>query len=200
MREFFKNHPIVTYNDRLVRNILLNARITREVLEDNSNFYPYTLSDGEMPTHVAFNYYDSVDYVWLVFFSNNIIDPYTDWYKSQEQFNQYIDKKYGSYFEAQNLTLYYRHPDYDYLMTPDTYDILQNALRGEDGEILEGEDGEVLVAETASDAELEYLNGWEPLKAYDWEVEQNESRRTIQLIDKRYAARLSLELEKKLAA
>jgi hypothetical protein len=176
--KYFKNFPLVEYNGTALRNILLKTSILDEVFLDSTTFYEYLVEDGEKATHVAFNYYGSIDYVWLVYFSNRIKDPYFDWYLSNEEFEIFLAKKYGSVTESQqevvdwNLTVNGRVVSTVSPRTKQYYD--------DEGDLPE-----------------EYV--FQPVYAYDVEFDKNEARRRIKLIDKKYATRISNELEKALS-
>lgn len=67
------------------------------------------MKEGERATNLAFNYYDELDSVWMVYFSNDVIDPYYDLAISDSDFNKFITTKYGSIANAQMRTYAYRH-------------------------------------------------------------------------------------------
>jgi hypothetical protein len=104
--QYFKNFPIVNYNGISLRNIMLKSSFLSELFLSSQGFYDYLLEDGDRPTTVAYNYYGSIDYAWLVILANQIIDPYFEWPLSSEEFDNYIITKYGSidasrgYFDA----------------------------------------------------------------------------------------------------
>jgi len=77
-RQYFKNFPIVNYNGISLRNIMLKSSFIREILL-SSSLYDYTVPEGERITTVAYDYYGSVDYAWLIMISNQLIDPYFQW-------------------------------------------------------------------------------------------------------------------------
>jgi hypothetical protein len=169
MKQYFANHPVITYRGLNIRNLMLNAQVVKGVLRKTSVVYPYTLEEGDTPTMIAYDYYGSVDYVWLVLMSNNMIDPYTDWYKSQIDFDAYIDKKYGSYPYAMSTTHHYKHSDPEYpMITPTTYQYMTAEEQGQ----------------------------CTPVSIYDYEQQRNEERRIINLIDSAHAPRIALELER----
>lgn len=56
----------------------------------------YLIKDGENPEDVAYKLYNNPSLHWTVLISNNIIDPYNDWYMSQAVLNAYVDEKYGA--------------------------------------------------------------------------------------------------------
>jgi len=62
---------------------------------------PYTVEEGERPEDIANFYYGSVDYSWLVYMANNIIDPYHEWPLNTQEFNDMLIEKYA---EASGVT------------------------------------------------------------------------------------------------
>jgi hypothetical protein len=136
-------------------------------------FYTYEVKDGERPTVVAFNYYGSIDYVWLVYLSNQITDPYFEWPLSSQELDSHIIKKYGSIEESQQTIVEYKniYDKYD-TTTLDTFEYYQQ-----------------------NNISTEFLT---PVYAYDKEAELNEQRRNIQLVPSSFAEQLARELEKSL--
>jgi len=62
----------------------------------------------------------------MIYLTNNIVDPYYDYYKSAEDFKNYMETKYGSNSNARSITLFYRlnwHED-ERLITIQQYDSL----------------------------------------------------------------------------
>jgi hypothetical protein len=171
--QYFKNFPLVYYKNRKLRNIMLKTNIAKDIFLSDTTFYTYEVKDGEKPSIVAFNYYGSVDFTWLVLLSNQIIDPYFEWVMSNEEFDLYLAKKYGSIESAQGTIVEYRDAT-NKTVTLDTYNYF--ALVNPD------------------------INAnMTPVYAYDKEFEVNEQKRNIQLIDAVYAEQIAIELEKSLA-
>lgn len=171
--QYFKNFPLVFYNDVKLRNIMLKTNIIREIFLNDTNFYTYEVRDGQKPTTVAFDYYGSVDYTWLVLLSNQIIDPYFDWILSNEEFDSYIIKKYGSIPAAQSTIVEYKDilGNYVSLDTYNYYALISSSM----------------------------VSNFTPVYAIDKEFELNEQKRNIQLIDRIYANKIASELEQSLA-
>lgn len=92
--KYFENFPIVEYDGQKVRDITRRSIFVKGVSTNPLAYLPYTVAEGERPEDIANWYYGSVDYVWLVYMSNNIIDPYHQWPKATEDFNQYLIDKY----------------------------------------------------------------------------------------------------------
>ncbi|MDC3266481.1 baseplate wedge protein 53 [bacterium] len=168
--KYFKNFPLVQYGEHSVRNIILKAKLAKNLLDRYDNYYPYTIKEGERITEVAYDYYGSIDYVWLIMIANGMIDPYYDWPLMQSEFDQYVIKKYGSIETAMNINNanYYTNPNLSYYMTKTTYDNISASER----------------------------TGWVPIDNYSYEIVQNEQKRKIRLLDRNLAIDISIELEK----
>ena len=169
-QKYFKNFPLVQYGDHSVRNIILKAKLARDLLDKFDNFYPYTIQEGQRITDVAYDYYGAIDYVWLIMAANEMVDPYYDWPLNDDIFNTVIEKKYGSVANAMNIAnaQYYRKPNMSYWMTKTTY-------------------------ENSAAAERE---GWQAVDNYTYEMIKNEDKRKIRLLDRSIALDVSLEIEK----
>lgn len=92
--KYFQNFPIIDYQGRRVRDISRRVSFAKLVSSNPFLYYPYTVKEGERPEDIAEFYYGSVDYVWLVYLANNVIDPYHEWTMDEQTFNNYLVDKY----------------------------------------------------------------------------------------------------------
>lgn len=92
--KYFQNFPVIEYQGRRVRDISRRASFARSLANNPFVYYSYTVSEGERAEDIALDYYGSVDYVWLVYMANNIIDPYYEWPMDGQTFNAYLVNKY----------------------------------------------------------------------------------------------------------
>ena len=92
--KYFQNFPIVEYQGRRVRDISRRSAFAKAVATNPFLYYPYTVKEGERPEDIAEFYYGSVDYIWLVYLANNIIDPYHQWTMDEQTFKNYLVDKY----------------------------------------------------------------------------------------------------------
>jgi hypothetical protein len=167
--KFFEKFPLVSYNGRDMRNLILKSRVIRDVLSKIEVMHPFVINDGERADTVAYDYYGDSELYWLVYMCNDIVDPYYDWPLDQQEFRAYIIKKYGSLEAALQQQVYWSHPDHDYYMTVATKSLLSPS-------------------ETT---------GWiTPVYAYDIENENNENKRNIRLIDSAYVSQIVSEISK----
>jgi Base plate wedge protein 53. len=94
MAKYFENFPVVEYEGKKVRDITRRNNFVRSITTNPMLFLPYTVKQNERAEDVANFYYGSVDYVWLVYMANQIIDPYYEWPMDEETFNKYLIAKY----------------------------------------------------------------------------------------------------------
>tara|TARA_B100001113_G_C21114992_1_gene624960 strand:+ start:1135 stop:1671 length:537 start_codon:yes stop_codon:yes gene_type:complete len=159
---YFSDFPTVEYQGKIARNIISRPKIKDHIIGQPTNFYDYTIEDGMRPDQVASYYYGSSEFVWLIFLANEIVDPFYSWPLTQNQLNDFLRDKYGSISAAQALILHYKHNTKGHIISKDTYDLgsISNIVAGQ----------------------------YSPVYAYNHEIEKNEAKRDIKLIDKRLAS------------
>lgn len=94
MAKYFENFPIVEYNGKVMRDITRRNQLVKTLTTNPMLFLPYTVKQNERAEDIAQFYYGSVDYIWLVYMANQIIDPYYEWPMDEETFNNYLIAKY----------------------------------------------------------------------------------------------------------
>lgn len=94
--KYFEKFPVITYEGQRVKDITRRNNFSAFVAANPMLFMPFTVKEGERPEDIANYYYGSTDYTWLVYMSNNIIDPYHQWPMAEADFNAYLIEKYGS--------------------------------------------------------------------------------------------------------
>jgi Base plate wedge protein 53 len=95
MARYFEYFPTIEYEGQQVKDITRRNSFTKLVSTNPLLYLPYTVKEGQRPEDIANFYYGSTDYVWLVYISNNIIDPYHQWPMAEADFNNYLIEKYG---------------------------------------------------------------------------------------------------------
>ena len=113
MEKYFEKFPTVDYNGYTAKNIMLRTKILDKIYKNPKNFNFYELSDASRPDNVAYRIYDDQYLSWLVYLSNNVVDPYYDWFLGQYDFEQYILRKYGSFEAAQEKVAYWSNNWYN---------------------------------------------------------------------------------------
>lgn len=128
---YFSFFPTIQYGNNIVTNILAKVRFDQSVSKNLAVFYPYTVKEGERPDHVANWYYNDPYLDWIVYLSNNIVDPYFQWPLGSEAFGDFITAKYGTIANAQSQVAFFRNNYYadDTVLTPAAYLALSASQR-----------------------------------------------------------------------
>lgn len=98
---YFNKMPVIAYGSKIdslvkARNILESAKFTDFFKENQQKlFVEYKLKDGETPEYIAYKVYQNPELNWIILLFNDIINPYVDWPKSQEQLENYIQNEYS---------------------------------------------------------------------------------------------------------
>jgi len=151
--KYFNSFPKIVYDNLETRNIIAKVKLRDVLNKDYFAFHNYTVESLDKPWTIAHDYYGSVDRTWLVYLSNDIIDPYYEWHMDTFAFEAYLKKKYGSIETAQSQIDYYVDSN-NIQYSKDTYTYSNSSIQ----------------------ATLT------PKYAYDIEDEANENKRNIRLL------------------
>lgn len=126
MAAYFENFPLVRYGNTYARNIAVRPGITSEVLKNAYVYYPYEIKSDMRADLLSHYYYNDSLSSWVFYISNNIIDPFYQWYKSNEQVNNLVESKYGSLSKAVQQIKYWKvnWPGDDTILTVNQYNAL----------------------------------------------------------------------------
>ena len=187
MANYFSSIPNVDYDIngtepnqfRSVTNIMQRVRFKPSVLENITDYYPYYVREGERPDIVSFNTYGTVAYSYLILLINNIVDPLFDWPLPSRQFENYIIDQYGSVSAAQSTNKYY-------------YQIVRAEV-ARTGVSERVPEYKIIVDQTtynSLDASVRSAQN-----VYDYEVEQNDNKRKIKLINPDFIQDIDYEVK-----
>jgi hypothetical protein len=193
---YFNTLPKILTNDNknnaiVLTNLLARAELVQNLMTNPLMFYEYNIQDGDTPDIVASKYYGDSYRYWLVLFSNQILDPQWDWPLSSQQFTLYLNNKYSVAANANTVLAYTSSTVYEYRKIITTTDETSLTTTSKTYII----DEPSYLATLPSTKTVTFSNGTsaketitkEAVNIYDWEVEQNESKRTIKLINAIYA-------------
>ena len=157
--------------------------ILKSILKnDIVNYFPYSIPESERPDITAFKIYGDVKYTWLIFLINEIYDPIFDWPLNSREFGNYVKNKYGSLASAKNTIHHYE----EIVRTRTEATGISEAIPEATIEV----DVTTYNALDAANRNIVYC--------YNWEVDRNEAKRQIKLIDRRYVADILSEHSEKL--
>ena len=182
MSEYFSNLPLLTYDlDRkkpstqyLAIDIFRRNVIREKVLTNIITYYPYQVQEGERPDTLAELYYGSVDFMWLILYANDIFDVYYDWPFFGKQLENFIIQKYGSVLSASTTVHHY-----------------EQILRAE---VSSTADVNRILEKTVHVDKITYdslpATERKSISNLDFEINENESKRNIILIEDVYAQQI----------
>lgn len=187
---YFSNFPKINYFNVLATNITLRTAFIDKLKQDASVFYPYTIREGETADGIATWYYGRPDYDWLIYLANDMVDPYSQWPKTYQQFQDFIIVKYGSIQAAQsNIEFYRKKPDVNYISVGG--DDFSNSPNSSMDIVLDNTDLRITLQ---SYAIIPDQINYTPVYSYDNEVQLNEEKRYILLIDNKLKSLVTTEL------
>lgn len=186
MSRYFQYFPKVMHSGEKLTNITRRAKFYERITEDPFVFLPYTLTDDMRADQVAYHYYGDSSLVWLVYLSNNIIDPYNEWPLPSEDFYSMLAKKYET---ESGLT------GYNVVNWTSDESITDNILY-----YINLEDPDIkLSKETyaiASSLDTDFIpTEWAAYRYYDYENDLNDEKRTILLVDRKFSAQIEKEFK-----
>lgn len=132
MSRYFSRFPLVDYNGVPAKNILARVDFTDETKRNIYINFDYVIQEGTSRQDIlSFNYYNSSQYDWLINLSNNVVDPYHDYFMSASDFKNYIVGKYGSGEVARSKILFYRNDwsSDESLISESVYENLQPPIK-----------------------------------------------------------------------
>lgn len=104
---YFQKFPVITYNSQNAVDITRRVVLLNNALKNPYLFYPYEIDSNERADQFSNRYYNDQYKSWIIYLSNNMLDPYYEWYLDQDVFKNFIEKKYGSLYLAQNKIKHY---------------------------------------------------------------------------------------------
>jgi len=159
-------------------NLLRRFKI-RSNVKDRVNVYSsYVIQSGDRPDTLAERFYGSSALAWIVLHFNDIIDPVFDWPLFHQDFDNYIKGKYGSVPEAKAEVHEYRQ-------------IISDAFVKNDGTRI---GRRYLVVDQTTYSSLAPASR-ESVDKYTYELEQNDKKRRIKILDKQYLKALQNEVK-----
>lgn len=92
--DYFAKFPEIKYKNVLVKDITRRVNFLKSTIDNPFVYLPYTIQEGDRAEDIAYHYYGDSNYAWLVYMSNNIIDPYGEWPMDEDTFHNYLIDKY----------------------------------------------------------------------------------------------------------
>lgn len=92
---YFSNPQRIKYDGRVVADMTIRMNIIQSVLANKDLSYDYTLDQGDLPENIAFKFYGDVNLHWIILLTNEIYDPFYEWYMTDAEVLDYSKRVYG---------------------------------------------------------------------------------------------------------
>ena len=204
MSKYFSYFPKTVYtldssNADAVTSIVSRFGFESSFKNNTAVYYEYNIQDSDTPEIIANKFYGDSEKHWVVLMLNQIIDPQFDWPLDQRTIISFINEKYSANASAgqsgitwaqTNIHSYYK---VETRTTNSTNTELQTKLQVDSNTYAN-------VAASTTNLLLEDGNSItitiskETKTYYDYEVEQNETKRTIKLLKPEFVNSIDNEI------
>ena len=214
MAKYFNYFPKTLYsanNSSLgldsVTNIIARFGFETSLKQNSAAFYKYDIQEGDTPEIIASKYYDNPERHWIVLMFNDIYDPQYDWPLQSSTLIEYIDNKYSApeYADTANTSV----SGLSWAMNVNNvqaYFKVVTRTNQDDVIIIERLEVDAnTYANTAASTNLYTLQDGGKITVavtkqtqsyYDYEVEENEKKRTIKLLKPEFVPQVEKEFKK----
>ena len=99
---YFAKFPLMVYdiknndNYKLLPDILRRVKTRSAIAASLSLFDTYDVKSGERPEDIAFKWFGDAELHWVILMTNNVTDRYYDWPMNDEQFQEFLKDKYDN--------------------------------------------------------------------------------------------------------
>ena len=211
MAKYFNYFPKTFYTSNnnatgidTVTNLISRFGFEQKLKENALVFYEYNIQESDTPEIIASKYYDNPERHWIVLLFNDIIDPQFDWPLQYNTLINFIDEKYTANGaanttpqtglawaqSANNVKAYYkvitRTSSTDSLIEKIQLDANTYTNTSISTTTFTLQDGST-VTETITKETQTY---------YEYEIEENEKKRTINLLKKEFVPEVEKEFKR----
>ena len=136
---YFNELPLIPFinsdgSQSNVKDIIRRVIFSDESYLNLSNYDYYTVKDTDTPDSIARDFYDNPDYHWIIILYNNAFDPFYTFPLSQQNLDDYINKKYeGSALFITRTDSNRNDPFYDENLSWEVADVITTSTFDEQG-------------------------------------------------------------------
>lgn len=212
MAKFFNFFPQTLYTPDnkssgldVVTNIIARINFESSLKENAAAFYEYSVQESDTPEIIASKFYDSPERHWIVLLFNDIMDPQYDWPLQYNQFIKFVDTKYASNGAA-NTTVQTGLAWAMNVNNVHSYYKIITRTNSDDEQFVETiqVDSTVYANTPVTTSNYTLQDGTKITETvtkktqtyYEYEVEQNENKRTIKLLKPEFVPQIEKEFKK----
>ena len=215
--KYFESFPLTrftldtnNFSPQLVTNILARSTFLREIANNTSIAYEYSIKESDTPEILAHKVYGDAYRNWIILLFNNIINPFYDWPLKTDALNNYILEKYNQDIDAARAAIHHYEKEttkksvYNGLLIDeqvDTQIISEYQLNYTTGVITPTALPSTADTSIAVSTEIVTYPTYtltidivhKAVSNYTYEFNENEKRRKIKLLDEKYVQRVEDE-------
>jgi len=192
MASFFSYLPELEYTATRTdyqftnQDFVLAKNIFRGLTLENASyatslFKEFQLKEGVRPEQVSEAVYGDPNYDWVILLTNKIVDLKNDWPLSSAEFEILIEKKYDNPHSVKNYLTKEVKNDIGEIVLPGGLEVYYDPNDQDSFKITYIKSYNPFVEETENGATL-----LTSTSHYEWEQEQNEKKRFLQILDPDY--------------
>jgi len=218
---YFENFQRTSYsldsndaNIKQITNILHRSAFLKKVAENTTVFYEYQMKETDTPEIIADKLYGDPNRHWIILLFNSILNPFYSLPLRNDVLEEYIKNKYSQTLAQSQLTIHHYELSITKNITKsgtfvssntEKYTVNGNSVAYSTGKIstrsLPGVADTYIesapVSETLPDGSIcTTVERITAISNYGYEVNENEKRRNIKLIDKEYIPAIEAEFTK----
>ena len=203
---YFNSFPKISTTDYKGNGIAATKLMSRvevipALMKNPLLFYSYDIQEGDTPEIVASKYYGDANRHWMVLYANQILDPQWGWPLTTQQLGKYIEDKYKAEATAAGVPSsisYAQQTIKHHLKTFGTNN--SETGRNQITVIVDEEDWNLIQPETitqnfSNGTSVQKIISKSAISLYDYEVQANERKRKIYLINNIYASQLEAQFK-----
>jgi hypothetical protein len=214
MSKFFSYYPKTLYtlqNDKsidVITNLTTNFSFLGDILDNSSNYYEYTIGEGDTPENIAHNIYGNSEYHWIILKTNNILDTKKDWPIDYSSLNESINVSYSTseYADTQNTFVtglqWAKNHTHSYYKI-ETKEIINSGIIEINEYRIDGNTYANLTSNITptfytlpNNDSLSILITKESKTYYEYEIEENENKRNIKILKTDFIPVIDIEFKK----
>jgi hypothetical protein len=198
--QYFDTLPKIIYidstgNSKVMTNLLARSSVIPQLLKDPLLYYTYDIQEGDTPEIIAHKYYGDSYRYWIVLFANQLLDPQWDWPMNYATFEQYLADKYPS------INVYSEIEYYEKIITQ--YDVNSQTTYIKKVRIDENTYNSLPVTQTETytlpTGPVSVTTERNAVSIYDYELNLNESKRNIRILNANYVDLMETQFKKLMA-
>jgi len=212
MAKYFNYFPKTLYSSNnsttgldTVTNIIARFGFEQTLKDNSVTFYKYQIQDSDTPEIIAHKFYGNSERHWIVLLFNDIIDPQYDWPLKYDSFINYVDAKYTANGAA-NTTVQTglawamsnnnTHSYYKIVTRTDIDNVVSIEKIQVDANVYANVAATSQSFTLADGATITQVVTKERKTYYNYEMEENESKREIRLIKPDFVKEIEKQFKK----